>query len=497
MQKPTKGPKFLLVSLDGLRPDMISQELTPNVFAFSRDGLRFSNNRAAYPTETYPNVASLLTGTSPGTHGIVANEFLIPSFDPKQTWHGVDLDRVEQWNQAHGGRFHSVPTIGDVLGAAGKSLWTISTETAGSSRLMHPTVDRYPGHLCLIIKAFERSRPEGIAASIREIAGPLPERLPADVNLEDQSYATDAFLALERTRGMPEVAVVWYGGTDHSMHVHGLGSEETRQMIRHVDAEFGRLLDWWSSHPEHDRIQIIVLSDHGHVTQTRKIDIKSVLAEAGFKVGTHLQDGAEIAHNSCYGWSGNIRVQNSDPSLLAAVSLALMEHPSIGMVFTRGRDEINGIVEGSFAQSLVKIAHPERSADLDYCLRDYDETDPFGHSGTCWADNPQRINASNHGGLHTNAMQAVLLLSGSAFRQGQVISTPSGITDIAPTVLSLLGLPTNVMTGRILSEAWSAGATAGAVEEFHWSVSNGGFKQELVADSVDGAIYLRMGRRLD
>lgn len=497
MSESRPSAKVLLVGLDGLRPDLIGPELTPNVHAFARDGVRFLDNRASYPTETYPNVATLITGTPPGTHGIIANEFLLPDYDATRTWLGADLARVESWNQGHGGRLHSVPTIGDVLGVADKTLWTISTETAGSARLKHPTVDLYPGHLCLIIKSFEQSRPDGISAHIEDIAGPLPPRLPADVHLEDQSYATDAFLALERTRGMPEMAIVWYGGTDHSMHVHGLGAEETRRMTRHVDAEFGRLIDWWRSHPEHDRIQIIVVSDHGHVTQTRKVEVQPILTGAGFTVASHLQDGAQIAHNSCYGWSGNIRVRNGDPALLTAVAQALMEHPAIGMIFTRGRkNEAEGMVEGSFSQSLVQIAHPERSADLDYCLRDYDEPDPFGFAGTCWAANRQRVNASNHGGLHAKVMQAILLLGGSAFNRGREIATPSGLVDVAPTILHLLGLPADTMSGRVLAEAWSPGG-GGSVKAIRHVASHGGYRQELQADAVDGTVYLRSGGRLD
>lgn len=496
MPEAIQTPKFLLISIDGLRPDLIGPELTPSLYSFAREGLNFTNHRAIYPTETYPNVASLITGAPPSRHGIVANEFLLPEVDPTRTWLGSDIDRVERWNDVHGGRFHCIPTIGDMLGAAGKTMWTISTETSGSSRLMHPTVDRYPGHLCLIIKAFQRSRPEGIVKIVTEIAGPLPPRQPADIHLADQTYATDAFLALERDRGMPELAVVWYGGTDHSMHVHGLGSDETRQMIRHVDGELERLLTWWRTHPEHDRIQVIVMSDHGHVTQTRKIDVKRTLAEAGFKVGSNFQDGTDIAHNSCYGWSGNIRVRDGDPSLLTDVAQFLMTHPAIGMVFTRGGDEINGDVEGTFSQHLIGAAH-ERSADLDYCLRDYDELDPFGLAGTAWADNHQRINASNHGGFHTKVLESILILGGSAFRQEEEVTTPSGVTDITPTILHLLGLPPASTTGRILSESWSKGSLPGEVEKIRWEAGYGAFRQELLAERAYGTLYLHSGRRID
>lgn len=486
--------KVLIVGLDGVRPEQICEDLTPNVLAFAKRGVRFLDNRASYPTETYPNVACLVTGTPPGVHGIVANEFLLPSHDACKTWLGADLDRVESWNQDFGGRFHSVPTLGDILGTAGKTFWSISTEMPGSARLKHPTADRYPGHICVMVKAFERSRPAGIADILAELAGPLPPRMPAALHLADQTYVTDSFMALERTRGVPDAAILWYGGPDHSMHVHGLGAEETRRMLRHVDAEFARLIQWWQDHPEHDRIQIFVVSDHSHVTQTRKVEVKSILRDAGFTVDTHLENGAEVAHNSCYGWSGNIRVRNSDLGLMNAVARAMVDHPAIGMIFSRDSDGVCGVVEGSFSQSLAQIAHPERTADLDYCLRDYDEPDPFGYAGTCWADNGQRINASNHGGLHCRVMQALLFCGGSAFLSGKEVSTPSGLIDVAPTALHLLGLSTSTTTGRVLTEAWSDAPPV--VRPIHHQVGMGDYSQELLADIVNGTVYLASGRRI-
>lgn len=491
----SQSTNFLVIGLDGLRPELIEPDLMPNLSAFVRDGVPFSNHRSVFPSETYPNIASLMTGCPPGMHGIVANEFLVPHHDPRRTWIGSSLAEVERWNLSHGGRFHSVTTIGDALGAAGKTLWTISSGSAGSARLMHPTVERYPGHRCLLIKSFAQSSPSSVASDLEARIGPPPPREPPETSLVDQTYAADAFLALEKDHGMPDVAVVWFGGPDHALHVFGLGAEETRRMIRHVDKEVGRLLDWWRSHPERERIQIVVASDHGHVTQTRKIDFKSFLSAEGFKVGPHLEEGAEIAHISCYGWSGNIRVRNHDRGLLDAVAQALMSHPATGMVFTRGQNEVEGIVAGTFAQSLVRIAHPDRSADLDYCLRGYDDIDPFGYAGTCWSDNSQVINASNHGGLHRNSMRSVLVFGGSAFKGGTSITTPSAIIDIAPTILHFLGVSSETMGGRVLTESWIDGEVSPA-ETRRLTAEWNGFTQELITEWFGGFQYLREGGRV-
>jgi predicted AlkP superfamily phosphohydrolase/phosphomutase len=54
--------KFLLVAFDGLRPDMITPDLMPNLFEFSSQAAVFENHRCVFPSETYVNTTSLVTG---------------------------------------------------------------------------------------------------------------------------------------------------------------------------------------------------------------------------------------------------------------------------------------------------------------------------------------------------------------------------------------------------------------------------------------------------
>ena len=42
----------LLIVLDGFRPDYLSEELTPNLFSLSEDGVFFENHHSVYPTVT-------------------------------------------------------------------------------------------------------------------------------------------------------------------------------------------------------------------------------------------------------------------------------------------------------------------------------------------------------------------------------------------------------------------------------------------------------------
>ena len=59
--------KFLLVGFDGLRPEMMTQALMPNLHRHASQGVTFTNHRCAFPSETYVNLISLVTGrTLPG-----------------------------------------------------------------------------------------------------------------------------------------------------------------------------------------------------------------------------------------------------------------------------------------------------------------------------------------------------------------------------------------------------------------------------------------------
>src|SRR5580658_9660001 len=60
----------VLMVWDGLRPDLVTQRDTPNLFVMARDGVRFDRHHSVYPTITMVNAAALATGAPPGLSGI-------------------------------------------------------------------------------------------------------------------------------------------------------------------------------------------------------------------------------------------------------------------------------------------------------------------------------------------------------------------------------------------------------------------------------------------
>lgn len=487
--------KFLVMGLDGFRPELISESLTPHLHAFASAGVDFAHHRCTFPSETYVNLPSLVTGAPASGHGIIANAFLAPGFDRRRAWDAARADHVEAHDRASGGRLFTTPSLGELLGDAGLRMVVVSCNPVGGARLKHHRADRYAGHLCLSAIDWRASQPQDVAAElVAALGAPASGFDPASVAAR-QTWATDAYLADCRLRGVPDIGLIWFEEPDESFHAYGIGDERSRALITHVDAEVGRLVDWWQSHPEHERIDLLLVSDHAHITQTARLDVAAILADAGLRVDTHLEDGADYALQT--GYCGHLRVRDGDRGLLARAADVLMEHPGVGLLFSGPGNGVDGAVAGTLDRALLSAEH-ERSPELYFVLRARDDVDKYGLEGTCLHDNDLDNGAGIHGGLHPKELNNLLLARGAMFREGLRFELPSGIVDIAPTLLAGLGLAApGGMHGRVLRSALAAGGEdEGEMLAESFESGAGGFEQRLRRTCFGDSVYLEGATRL-
>src|SRR3546814_383377 len=64
---------LVLVSIDGFRADYLDAGLAPNLSAIAGEGVRAQWMNPSYPSLTFPNHYSIVTGLRPDYHGIVHN----------------------------------------------------------------------------------------------------------------------------------------------------------------------------------------------------------------------------------------------------------------------------------------------------------------------------------------------------------------------------------------------------------------------------------------
>lgn len=476
--------RILIVAFDGLRPDMVSAELTPNLVRMMANGVSFSNSRACFPTETRVNQASLITGCLPRRHGIVANRFVDLNATADAVIDSGDYQALIKADAALNGNLIEVPTLGEILHGVGRSFAVAGSGTAGGNCVLHRKAGAV-GHLNISLHGAESSTTPDLLAQMIEALGPIPaDEMP---NCGRITWLTEAYMSWIVPRLDPDICLLWYSDPDTTFHFRGIGSDAATAAIRHADAEFGRILDWRDASGQAESLQIVALSDHGHVTvQGAPLDMPAQLWAAGFQVAERPDgDGAAvIVRGSC----GGIYLEDRAPE--AEIVAWLQAQDWCGPLFTRRAHD------GTFDLAHAGVDH-DRSADIVFITRSGVDPVPGHPPGWCLHDLPKiPAGGSLHGGLTPFETNNMLVFSGNAFASGKAVATPAGIVDVAPTLLHLLDIDLpSPMDGRVLHEALGTTDIA-ASEQTHQADTGNGYAQILNTATVDGVSYLVSGRRL-
>ncbi|WP_348626655.1 alkaline phosphatase family protein [Mesorhizobium loti] len=486
--------KILIVSFDGLRPDLISPELTPNVERVRRSGTTLSRRRTVYPSETRVAFPSLVTGATSGKHGMVGNKYIDRKAVPQLYVDTADARLIERLNRESNGGLMTAPTLGEILHKAGKSLAVLATNTPGTTRLFNHQAEAF-GHLRFSGHFREACSPNDLLDRAEAHLGPLPPAPPqGEADTDGQVWITSAFLDFVWPKLEPDVTIISYGEPDTTSHFHGTAAAATRDIISFYDAQFGRVLDWWEAEGRAAGVQIIIASDHGHITAHSRVSVIEELKADGFNPGPAPDTDVDLV--VVPGQVGALYLTDRSENNLGRVVEALTERPWCGPIFTAPRNAVEGIAPGSFASSLIFADH-ERAPDVYFSFRADDIVDEFGLVGRTWYDNARRPGLGVHGGLHPKELAAVGIVAGAAFRdRGQNSDIPSGICDFAPTVLHLLGVPIPVsMTGRVLREVLQNAADLPAIrlEPEVFETGLNGYRQILRRICVEQTTYLEGG----
>src|SRR5688572_21319523 len=122
-QKTTqKDIRTLIVFFDGLRPDYITEQFMPNLYAFSKAGCYGKQHHSVFPTVTRVIASSYSSGSYPGTHGLMGNTIYIPEVDKKKGLNTGDYTDLNKIVSATNGHLLTAVTLGEVLQKAGKKM---------------------------------------------------------------------------------------------------------------------------------------------------------------------------------------------------------------------------------------------------------------------------------------------------------------------------------------------------------------------------------------
>ncbi len=211
----------LLVSLDGFRWDYAKKYGAKNLLAMAAHGASAPDGMLpSYPSITFPNHYTLVTGLYPEHHGIVAMSF-------------YDETHTRRYS------FSDPKTASDGSWYGGTPLWVLAEQQG-----MRAACFFWPGSEAAI---------GGVRPSYYlhfNDAYPDEKRI-------DQVIHWLQLPAAER----PHFVTLYYANVDHAGHTYGPDAPETRAAVRHVDALIGTLRARLAL--THLPVDLIVVSDHG------------------------------------------------------------------------------------------------------------------------------------------------------------------------------------------------------------------------------------------
>lgn len=484
-QRPI-ADQVIIAVFDGLRPDMVTPELTPGIVRLAARGAWFREARSVFPSVTRVATSSIATGAPPSLHGIVGNSFYHPAAMPDGIFDTGKAEHIRRVEAHADGRFVAIDTFGDQLARTGRRLAVVHTGSAGASHFINPRARANSQWTFSMHGPQATQTPHAIAEAIAQV-GPLPERsLPKTAEMAyGGRVMTDYVLPVLA----PDVALIWFSEPDTTFHYKGLGSPEAKAGLAAADAALETILDWVGAQPSAERIAVIAASDHGHVSTSAIQPLFDDARRAGFALGQRdqLQDAAFIATG---GRSGEIRHLNDDPAALGRIAAWLMEQPTVGHVFSRGRNEVDGEIPGTLSLALMGNGH-DRQPDLMFVLASDLGTDPFGLPGLgIMTPGDVPLGGGMHGGINRHELNTVLILGADhATAPRGILRDPAGIIDIAPTVLGMLGVPpAATMQGRNLALPARDAATV-----TRRSAGSGGFSQHVDFIEQDGRRFILGG----
>lgn len=425
--------KFLIIVVDGLRPDYITPDVMPALHRLGDSGVFFENHHSVIPTVTRVNSSSFSTGSYPGTHGIMGNSVYFPQVNKDKALNTSDYDNLVAIRESEGGRILTATTLGEALVEAGRTFVAVSSGSTGSAFLLNSTVSGGG------VLHYELILPESQAAHVREVVGPEPEdSMPATALM---TWATDAYIKIAREEMNADMAFLWLTDPDHTAHSNGMGAPLTVESLRASDSQIARILDAHERLGVSHQMNIMVTSDHGFSTHIGGHNLFGTLTREG------LQGGVHIAGDAIY-------VDNSDKGRIQKIVEVLQREPGVGPIFTKAAapNATEGWVPGTLALDTIHWQHA-RSADI-FAPPNWDhEVNEHGFAGRT-----TNGGVAGHGSTSLYDIHNTLIAYGPLFKTQLRTQLASANVDLAPTVLHALGitLPES-MTGRPLREALTNG----------------------------------------
>ncbi|MBI2518683.1 MAG: alkaline phosphatase family protein [Opitutae bacterium] len=214
---------LILVSIDGFRWDYLQKYDAPTLRQLAAGGVHARRMTPSFPSKTFPNHYTLVTGLYPQNHGIVSNWFFDPAYGETFGMSKPDSNSQARW------------------WAGGEPVW-ITAEQQGVRSA------------CFFWPGSETENHGARPSLFRPFEGKMPS-----------NDRVDGLLAwLDLPAGQrPQLCTLYFDLVDHAGHTYGPDAPETATAVQQADAAIARLLAGLAARGLRDKTDLVIVSDHG------------------------------------------------------------------------------------------------------------------------------------------------------------------------------------------------------------------------------------------
>ncbi len=431
--EPHKDRCVILVSLDGLANFYFDDPRAhmPHLRRLAAEGARADGMVCSFPTVTWPNHTTLVTGVPPAKHGVIGNAY----YDRAKSANvQLILDPVYDQDE-----LVKVPTIYDVAHAAGMRTAGIIWPATRGSKTLDFTVPDMGGP--------ESWTQYGTRSWLEELRA---EGIPVD---HYHTWFVDKSGGVQRDwmstrmavnlieKHQPNLLMLHLIETDHVQHRVGPRTDDAYWAVAYADERIRELLDAVERSGRKEQTTLFICSDHGFYPVTKEIRPNVLLKQLKLLETKDDKVTTKVAVGRPEG--GSCAIYIHDDARRAELTAQLKQE----FAKLEGVDAV--YAPDQFADiGQPTLAADPRAADLWLsCQGGYAFADsPAGDKLVV----PKESQTGTHGYRPDQpALYATCIISGAGVKAGTNLGLVRNL-DIAPTIARVLGVDLPNVDGRPL-----------------------------------------------
>lgn len=274
---PPERAILILISIDGFRPDYLDRFAPPALLKLANDGVRADGLIPQFPSKTFPNHYTIVTGLTLAHHGIISNNIRDAAIPGEFTLSNREVQSDPRW-------------------WGGEPIWNTAERQGRKTAAMF-----WPGSEVMI------------GGHRGTYWMPYDDKMP---HADRVNKILDWLRLPEGER--PSFLTLYYSDVDNAGHRNGPDSEEVKDAVMRVDKSIGDLVAGVQQIGVSDRVNYVVVSDHGMAALSRDRVIV-------------LDDYIDVATAEVVDWSPVLALSPKDGDVEKMYAALKDKHPALAV----------------------------------------------------------------------------------------------------------------------------------------------------------------------